>query len=146
MRDGRTPIRICRPSCHVTVDKAWFDKLTAPPEDEEDRHRPGVRRAADVAARLPDHHDRGAGSVGGTLPRGERNHPFCQRGFEHHRTGIKVVAVAPGEPICNFLIDRHEEVELSLSGLHLGNVDVKEADRVGFEPKSGRFGQRCAFR
>ena len=30
-------------------------------------------------------------------------------------------------------IDRYEEVELSLSGLHLGNVDVKEADRVGFE-------------
>ena len=30
-------------------------------------------------------------------------------------------------------IDGHEEVELAFGGLHLGDVDVEEADRVGLE-------------
>src|SRR4051794_24221114 len=30
-------------------------------------------------------------------------------------------------------VDRHEEVELSLGGLHFGHVDVEEADRIGLE-------------
>src|SRR3954449_11154838 len=30
-------------------------------------------------------------------------------------------------------VDRHEEVELSLGGLHFGDVDVEEADRIGLE-------------
>jgi len=31
------------------------------------------------------------------------------------------------------LVDTDEQVELSLSGLHLGNIDVEEADRVALE-------------
>ena len=30
-------------------------------------------------------------------------------------------------------IDRYEQVELSLFGAHLGDVDMKEADRIGLE-------------
>src|SRR4051794_26308220 len=30
-------------------------------------------------------------------------------------------------------VDRHEEVELSLGGLHFGDVDVEEADRIRLE-------------
>src|SRR3954451_10972171 len=30
-------------------------------------------------------------------------------------------------------VDRHEEVEFSLGGLHFGDVDVEEADRIGLE-------------
>ena len=30
-------------------------------------------------------------------------------------------------------VNRHEEVKPSLLGLHLGDVDVKEPDRIGFE-------------
>ena len=31
-------------------------------------------------------------------------------------------------------VDGDEEVELSLGGLHFGDVDVEEADGIGFEP------------
>jgi len=30
-------------------------------------------------------------------------------------------------------VDGHEEIELSLGCLHLGDVDVEVADRIGFE-------------
>ncbi len=36
-------------------------------------------------------------------------------------------------------VDGHEEIELALSGLHLGNVDVKETDRVALEPLAPRL-------
>lgn len=31
-------------------------------------------------------------------------------------------------------IDGNEQMELAPGGLHLGNVNVKEADQIGFEP------------
>jgi hypothetical protein len=30
-------------------------------------------------------------------------------------------------------INRHKQIELALSGLHLGNIDVEIADRIAFE-------------
>jgi hypothetical protein len=33
-----------------------------------------------------------------------------------------------------FPINGHEQVELALGGLNLGDVDMEEADRVGLEP------------
>jgi hypothetical protein len=36
-------------------------------------------------------------------------------------------------------VDGHEEVEFSFGGLNLGDIDVEEADRVGFELLFGRF-------
>jgi hypothetical protein len=36
-------------------------------------------------------------------------------------------------------VDRNEEVELSLLGPHLGDVDVEEADRVALELRAQRL-------
>ena len=36
-------------------------------------------------------------------------------------------------------VDGHEQIELAFSGVHLGEVDVEEADRVGLELAFGLF-------
>ena len=52
-------------TCHVIVDPAWFGKLARADRGRGGHARPRLRAGEDLAAGLPDRHDRGAGRAGG---------------------------------------------------------------------------------
>ena len=57
-------------TCHVIVDPQWYELLKEASEDEEDMLDLAFNLTRDVAPRLPDRHQRGAGRFDGAASRG----------------------------------------------------------------------------
>ena len=64
-------------TCHVIVEPEWYELLKDATEDEEDMLDLAFRLDADVASRLPDHHDRGARRLDRAPAAGDAQHDEC---------------------------------------------------------------------
>ena len=91
-------------TCHVIIDTEWYDLLKEATEDEEDMLDLAFGPHHDLAAGLPDHHDRGIGRVDRSAARRDPQHdeyvmiPFSS---PPRRRGARatVPSLAPGFPL-----------------------------------------------
>src|SRR3954468_21469043 len=111
----------------IDLGESVFDTVLAATQSEHVRHISRVRRIClsrwqtELAAIIGNTR---RGFVGNVFHQGDQEGRCCNTiGF--------FGKLDEGE--LRSSVDRHEEVELSLGGLHFGDVDVEEADRIRLE-------------